>query len=139
RIQRVRTREECALPPSRDFPTGDLTRQHHISTVQNGVVGQKPGTEPTSARVLVVDDDFDLLEMYRQVFDTAGFRVSTALSGEAALALARAERPDVVLTDISMPNMDGFELITRLDEAFGAAGPPVVVCSAFDTTEQEAL
>jgi CheY-like chemotaxis protein len=127
------------MPLSRDFPTGDLTRQHHISTVQNGVVGRQPGTEPNVARVLVVDDDFDLLEMYRQVFEMAGFRVSTALSGEAALALSRTERPDVVLTDISMPNMDGFELISRLKETLGPATPPVVVCSAFDTTEQEAL
>jgi CheY-like chemotaxis protein len=87
----------------------------------------------------VVDDDMDLVESYREVLEMAGYRVATARSAEAALGLARAERPDVVLTDVSMPNMDGFELINRLRELLGRQTPPVVVCSAFDTTEEEAV
>ncbi len=87
----------------------------------------------------MVDDDSDLVESYRQVLEMAGYRVATAHSAEAALGLARAERPDVVLTDVSMPNMDGFELINRLKDILGHKSPPVVVCSAFDTTEEEAV
>ena len=73
-------------------------------------------------RILVVDDDRELAEVYQHVFEGAGYEVSTALSGEAALAIARAERPEVVLTDISMPRMDGFELIARIR----ASGEPAI-------------
>lgn len=90
------------------------------------------------ARVLVVDDDSDLVESYKQILEMAGYHVATALSGEAALDLVRAERPDVVFTDVAMPNMDGFELIARLKDALGPQTPPIVVCSAFDMTEEEA-
>src|SRR4051812_44208391 len=96
-------------------------------------------TENHGGRILVVDDDSDLVESYRQVFEMAGYDVSTAQSGDAALGLARTQRPDVVLTDVSMANMDGFELIQRLKTEFGGETPPVVVCSAFDMTEQEAM
>jgi CheY-like chemotaxis protein len=95
--------------------------------------------DQSGARILVVDDDSDLVDSYREVLETAGYRVATALSGEAAIGMARLERPDVVLTDVSMPNMDGFELISRLKAVLGRETPPVVVCSAFDTTEEEAV
>jgi CheY-like chemotaxis protein len=107
--------------------------------VAEGVAGREPSSAQNGARVLVVDDDSDLLEAYRQVLEMAGYKVSTALSAEAALGLARTEQLDVILTDVSMPNMDGFELITRLKELLGRRTPPVVVCSAFDTTEEEAV
>jgi CheY-like chemotaxis protein len=96
-------------------------------------------SEQRGARVLVVDDDVDLLEAYRGLLESAGHSVSTAQSGEEALALAHVERPDVVMTDISMPNMDGFELIRRLKDEMGSGAPPVIVCSAFEITEWEAM
>jgi CheY-like chemotaxis protein len=96
-------------------------------------------SEKHGARVLVVDDDVDLIESYRGVLESAGFAVSTAMTGEDALAAALVERPDVVMTDVSMPTMDGFELIQRLKEELGAEAPPVVVVSAFEITEWEAM
>jgi CheY-like chemotaxis protein len=95
--------------------------------------------ERHGARVLVVDDDADLIESYRGLLESAGYTVSTAQTGEAALGLAHVERPDVVITDVSMPNMDGFELIRRLRDEMGTEAPPVVVCSAFEITEWEAM
>ena len=91
------------------------------------------------ARVLVVDDDADLIAVYQTVLESAGYRVSTALSGEVAIAMARNQRPDLVITDISMPKMDGFELIERLKAELGEGTPPIIVCSGFELTEQEAL
>jgi CheY-like chemotaxis protein len=90
-------------------------------------------------RILVVDDDRELVEVYQHLFEAAGYVVATALSGTAALAIACAARPDVVLTDISMPQMDGFELMRRLRDHFGGQTPPVVVCSAFQGTERQAI
>lgn len=91
------------------------------------------------ARILVVDDDPDLVESYRALLEAAGYQVAAALSGAVALELARADRPDVVLTDISMPHMDGFELIQKLRHELGPAAPKVVVCSAFEITEHECI
>jgi CheY-like chemotaxis protein len=124
---------------SRGLPTGKRVAQHHLQTVGDGEAGSRPVDKKSGAQVLIVDDDSDLVEAYRQVLEMAGYRVATALSAEVALGMARLERPDIVLTDVSMPNMDGFELINRLKGELGGRTPPVVVCSAFDMTEQEAV
>jgi two-component system OmpR family response regulator len=57
--------------------------------------------------VLVVDDDHGIREMVRMALVAEGYRVDTASNGDAALAVLRLARPDLVLLDISMPVMDG--------------------------------
>jgi PAS domain S-box-containing protein len=64
--------------------------------------------------VMVVDDENDALQMVRELLETAGARVTTAESAEEALALLEEQRPDLILTDIGMPSIDGFELIRRI-------------------------
>ena len=64
--------------------------------------------------VLVVDDDADNREPYVLFLAGAGFRVLTAGTGPEALEIARAERPDVVVLDLTLPGMDGWELARRL-------------------------
>lgn len=67
-------------------------------------------------RILVVDDSGDTLEMLRRLLEMEGALVTTAASGVDALAIARQKDFDVVLSDISMPGMDGFEFVHRLRE-----------------------
>ena len=67
------------------------------------------------ARVLLVDDDESSLRALEKLLRAEGFATSTAPDGEAALAEARRALPDVVLTDLHMPRMDGVELCTRLN------------------------
>jgi CheY-like chemotaxis protein len=64
--------------------------------------------------VLVVDDETDALQMVRELLETAGARVTTAASAVEALTLLEEQRPDLILTDIGMPSIDGFELIRRI-------------------------
>jgi PAS domain S-box-containing protein len=64
--------------------------------------------------VMVVDDETDALQMVRELLETAGARVTTAASADEALTLLEQERPDLILTDIGMPSVDGFELIRRI-------------------------
>jgi PAS domain S-box-containing protein len=66
--------------------------------------------------VLVVDDDADALSLVRELLETAGARVTTALSADEALTLIEERHPDLLLSDIGMPAMDGFELIRRVRE-----------------------
>ena len=61
------------------------------------------------SRVMIVDDDPDVRDMLRKTFERAGFEVSVAADGDEGLALYKHERPDVVVTDIIMPDREGIE------------------------------
>jgi DNA-binding response OmpR family regulator len=63
------------------------------------------------ARILVVDDQQEILELSSTVLSRAGYRVSTALSGVEALRLLARESADLILLDINMPEMDGWETL----------------------------
>jgi signal transduction histidine kinase len=81
------------------------------------------------ARVLVVDDNADMREYLASML-APRWTVETAVDGEAALASIRERRPDVVLTDVMMPNLDGFGLVARLRADEATADLPVIVVSA---------
>ncbi len=80
-------------------------------------------------RVLVVDDQADILDLTRAILAGEGFEVSTTPSGHEALRLARETRFDLVLLDINMPEVDGWQVLKmlRADEEVG--DPPVVMFS----------
>ena len=86
--------------------------------------------------VLVVDDQAANIRLLDAVLSPRGYRVLTAASGEQALALLRDERPHVVLLDIMMPGMDGYEVCRRLREDPATAYLPVVMITASDTQEK---
>ncbi|HZS07158.1 MAG TPA: response regulator [Blastocatellia bacterium] len=81
--------------------------------------------------ILVAEDNADLRQLYTFVLATKGFKVRGAVDGEEAYAVMQKERPDALLTDIFMPNMDGVELIRQVrgDDQF--TDLPVVAMSAF--------
>lgn len=67
-------------------------------------------SNPDGKLILVVDDEFDVLSAYAMLFEFRGFRVRTAGNGAEALAVARRERPDIVVSDYMMPVMNGADL-----------------------------
>lgn len=77
--------------------------------------------------VLVVDDDRVTASVYRHGLESAGFRVSVAGDGRAALDLLRSQRFDVVVLDLLMPGVSGWEVLETLRSIDGS--PPVVVVS----------
>ena len=84
------------------------------------------------ARVLLVDDDPALLEMLGRTLERAGFTVITAVHGADALAQMGQLSADIVVTDIMMPEMDGFELIRKLHAKWPHL--PIVAMSGIDDT-----
>ena len=82
------------------------------------------------ARILVVDDDPDILEATGDVLREWGYAVDEAPDGTTALELARSSRPDLMLVDLMMPVMDGPALIDRLRNEKLTQGIPIVVISA---------
>ena len=92
----------------------------------------------TRARVLLVDDDPEILEATGQVLREWGYAVDEARDGMTALQLARGARPDLLLIDLMMPVMDGAALIERMRAEKIAAGVPLVVFSADRDTREKA-
>jgi len=86
--------------------------------------------------VLVVDDQPANIRLLDAVLSPRGYRVLTAASGEQALDVLRDERPHVVLLDIMMPGMDGYEVCRRIREHPSTAYLPVVMITASDAQEK---
>ncbi len=81
-------------------------------------------------RLLVVDDDPVIVKLLQVNFEMEGYNVLTANDGVEGLEKARAERPDVVILDIMMPKLDGYQTCTALKSDDSTKGIPVVFLSA---------
>jgi two-component system response regulator HydG len=85
------------------------------------------------ARVLIVDDEPDMVENCARILGRTGYDCLTATDPRRGLAMLEAERPDVLLTDLKMPEVDGMELLRRAHDVDPAL--PVIVITAFATIE----
>jgi|GEM_PF-627506 len=93
----------------------------------------KDGQEP--ARILVVDDEPDLRDLLSARLLEGGYRVDTAAAGPEALEMIDEAVPDLLLLDLMMPGMDGWEMLRRLRSRPATANLPVIVVTARDTRE----
>jgi CheY-like chemotaxis protein len=101
---------------------------------------QTPNGHPASPRsVLVVDDEPDMLVNVARILRRGRYECVTAGSGEEAIALLQRQRPDLILTDLRMPGMDGLALLRAVRRHFPPT--PVVIFTAYasEATAQEAL
>ncbi len=83
-----------------------------------------------SAKILVVDDDPDIRTLLRLVLMSSGFRVVLAEDGDQALRRVAEDLPDLVLCDILMPNLDGYETLAALRSNPASRNLPVLIISA---------
>jgi two-component system chemotaxis sensor kinase CheA len=88
-------------------------------------------------RVLVADDSLATRELERSILETAGYEVETARDGVEALNIARQRRFDLILTDVEMPNMDGFRLCMAVRQDDKISNIPVVIVSSRDSEEDK--
>lgn len=84
--------------------------------------------------VLVVDDDAETLSLYVQTFERLGATVRAAPNAERALAVLEAWRPDVMLCDLHLPNVDGYMLLVQVRERDDLQDVPVIAISGSDPT-----
>ena len=82
------------------------------------------------AKVLVVDDDPVILNLLTVNFEMEGYEVATAADGEEALEQVRADRPDLIVSDVMMPRMDGLALAAALKADPDLASIPLLLLSA---------
>ena len=87
-----------------------------------------------SQTILVVDDELQIVRFIRAYLENAGFRVVTASDGQEALFVARDEKPDLVILDIMMPGMDGWDFIRRYRQERDT--PVIMLTARVDETDQ---
>jgi PAS domain S-box-containing protein len=92
---------------------------------------------PRTGAVLVVDDDSATRDLIRRTLEAAGYPVREAEHGRAALDAIKAERPALIITDLLMPEMNGFEFLHALREQPEWADVPVIVVTSKDLTADE--
>ncbi|MBI3332753.1 MAG: response regulator [Candidatus Omnitrophica bacterium] len=96
------------------------------------------GDGPASRRrVLIVEDEADQILMVQARLEASGFEVISAMDGEAGLKRVFEDKPDLVLLDLTMPKMGGWEVCRRLREAPETRGLPVVVLTAAGSQDLE--
>jgi len=88
-------------------------------------------TTPEAALILIVDDDYDFLEINRMILERAGYRVVTAAEPKQALVRMEEEKPDLVITDLMMTTLDsGFLFARTIKEDPRYADVPVIIATS---------
>ncbi len=80
-------------------------------------------------KVLIVEDDFLLLEILSKKFIKSGFDVNIAINGEECMKVLKSRKPDIIILDIVMPVMDGFEVLQQMRSLAELSSIPVIVLS----------
>ena len=92
---------------------------------------------PDGATILVVEDDLPLARLMEALLESAGYHVVSVGDGEAALSSLRADRPALVLLDLTLPRLDGWEVLERLREDLEA--PPVILFTGHRAATERAI
>jgi CheY-like chemotaxis protein len=96
---------------------------------------KKVGRRPT--RILVVDDEAANRDWLSHVLEPAGFKVILATGGREGIDLARSRKPDLVMLDLVMPDVDGFDVVEALGRDDATKAIPIMVITAKDLTEAD--
>jgi two-component system chemotaxis sensor kinase CheA len=97
----------------------------------------EPAPEQATRSILVVDDSMTTRTLEKSILEAHGYRVRVAVDGLEALALLRAEKADLVIADIQMPRMDGFELLAALKKDQNLNQIPVIVVTSLERPEDQ--
>ena len=101
----------------------------------SGASGVIVEEEKAAKTVLVVEDFEDNRFMMRRLLEMSGYRVIEAVNGQEAVDKAYAERPDLILMDLSLPHLDGLAATRRIRAYDGLGQVPIVAVSAHDTAD----
>ncbi len=124
---------------SKPFERDDLLNK--VRTILTETTSPLPGGQRRGAaepkNILIVDDDPDTVAVIRYWLEEASYNCATAFDGLQALDMTRSQTPDLILTDIKMPGMDGYEIIKRLKSRPETARVPIVILTAVMITQAD--
>lgn len=89
------------------------------------------------AKILIIEDDTNLIELYEMKFKLEGYDVITAPDGEQGTGKAVTEQPDVILLDVLMPNVNGFEVLKELKNHKETENIPVLVYTNLGSSDSD--
>jgi CheY-like chemotaxis protein len=110
-----------------------MTSANGLRRRSNMWIRRKPGTSATMRReksILIVDDERIICDLLAELLEDEGYRVVRAYDGVSGLAAAEKRRPDLILTDVMMPGIDGVTLIRRLRDR-GVRAPAVLMSAVY--------
>lgn len=93
-------------------------------------------SKPQGKTILIIEDDRFVSGMYADKLSTVGFKVQSAFDGEVGFKLACEIHPDLILLDIMLPVLDGFEVLRRLKANKDVSDVPVIILSNLGEPEQ---
>ena len=129
----------CSVPGRRDAAESLGVSEYLIKPIsRDDLLAVLDRLALAGKTILVVDDEPDVLRLFRRMLASAqrDYRVLRAISAQQAKRILREQKPDVVLTDLIMPDMDGFQLIAEMQEDPALRHIPIVVTSARDPSGQ---
>ncbi|MCA0350698.1 MAG: response regulator [Chloroflexi bacterium] len=89
-------------------------------------------SNPTTIEIVVIDDNPDAHETFRVMLESGGYRVHSVLDSRLAISTIKQVEPRLIITDVQMPNLDGWELLAQIKNDPTIAHIPIVVCSVVD-------
>ena len=114
-----------------DYMTKPVDRKRLLTLLERYKLNGSGGN------VLIVEDDGSTRQMMRRIFVSEGWRVREAVNGRAGLQLVQDAIPDLILLDLIMPEMDGFDFVDSLKDIPEAKGVPVVVITGADLSDED--
>jgi len=95
-------------------------------------LGSDTTTAPSAVKILWIDDDRLLLTFGKDALDRVGYQTLTATDGASGIITAQQERPDLIILDVLMPNMDGYEICRRVRADPGLKDTPILLLTALE-------
>jgi CheY-like chemotaxis protein len=92
-------------------------------------------SDKMAKKILIVDDEKDLLDMLSFRLQSNGFEVSSALDGPSGIEKAKSDKPDLIILDLMMPKMDGYEVAKKLKKDTATSNIPIIVLTAAVTPD----
>ena len=95
------------------------------------------GTERPRRQILIIEDDQSLVKLLRTMLELADYEVHAVRCGTTALACATDLHPDLVILDLGLPDMNGYDVCRKLHRPPSGTPPPILILSGLDTPEDQ--
>ncbi len=118
---------KAIVPSTSLIQVGTILATSHLDEVKSMTDSLFQATKST---IMVVDDNPDIVTIVKTILEVKGYGVQSAYSGQEVFNLLGEQKPDLIILDIMMPEMDGLKVLTRLKGDAGTASIPVILLTA---------